>query len=53
VADDKPILFDDHLIDHQPQDALPGLERRVGELVPDAVAERVQTLQQPEFLLTL
>ncbi len=53
VADDKPILLDDHLIDHQPQDALPGLERRVGELVPDAVAERVQTLQQPEFLLTL
>jgi len=52
VADDKPILFHDHLVDHQPQDALPGLEGRVGELVPDAVTERIQTLQQPEFLLT-
>ena len=53
MADDKPVLLDDHLINHQPQDASPGFERRVGELVPHAVTERIQALQQPQFLLAL
>ena len=53
MADDKPVLLDDHLIGHQPQDASPGLERRVGELVAHAVTERIQALRQPQFLLAL
>jgi len=53
VADDKPVLLDDHLINHQSQDAPPGLERRVDGFVPHAVTECIQALQQPQFLLAL
>jgi hypothetical protein len=52
VADDERIRLDDHVIDDQPEDVLLGFERRIVERVPNAVTERLQTLQQPEFLLT-
>jgi len=52
VADDERIRLDDHPIDDQPEDVLLGFERRIDERVPNAVTERLQALQQPEFLLT-
>ncbi len=52
VADDERIRLDDHPINDQPEDVLLGFERRIDELVSDAVTERLQALQQPEFLLT-
>ena len=52
VADDERIRLDDHPVDDQPEDFLLGLEGRIDERVPNAVTERLQALQQPEFLLT-
>jgi hypothetical protein len=53
MADDQPLLLDDHPIDNQSEDFLLGLEGRIEEGVPNAATERLQALQQPEFLLTL
>ncbi len=53
MADHEPVLLHDHPIDDQPKDFLLGLEGRADERVPNAVAERLQPLQQPEFLLTV
>ena len=53
VADNEPILLEDHLINYQPEDFLLGLERRVDERVPNAGTKRLQALEQPELLLTL
>jgi len=52
VADDKHIRLDDHPIDDQPEDFLLGVEGRIDKRVPNAVTERLQALQQSEFLLT-
>ena len=52
MADDERIRLDDHPIDDQPENFLLGLERRIDECVSNAVTERFQALQQPEFLLT-
>ena len=52
MADNEPILLEDHLINHQPEDFLLGLERRVDERVPNAGTKRLQALEQPELLLT-
>ena len=52
MADDERIRLDDHPIDDQPEDFLLGLEERIDERVPNAVTERLQALQQPEFLFT-
>lgn len=52
MADDEPVLLHDYSIDDQPEDFLLGLEGRADERVPNAVAERLQPLQQPEFLVT-
>ena len=52
MADDQPVLLHDDPVDDQPEDFLLGFERRVDERIPDAFAERLQPLQQPEFLLT-
>ena len=51
MADGEPVL-EDHLIDHQPEDLLLGLGRRVDGRVPDAGTKRLQALEQPEVLLT-
>jgi len=52
VADDEPILLNDHPIDDETEDFPLGLEGRVDERVPNAVTECFQALQQPQFLLT-
>jgi len=52
VADDERIRLDDHPIDDQPEDFLLGLEGRIDKRVPNAVTERLEALQKPEFLLT-
>ena len=52
MTNDQPVLLDDDPIDDEPEHPLLGLERWVDERVPDALAERLQPLQQPEFLLT-
>ncbi len=44
MSDDQPVLLDDDPIDDEPENPLLGLERRVDERVPDAVAERLQPL---------
>ena len=52
VTDDQPVLLDNDPIDDEPEDLLLGLERRGDERVPNAITERLQPLQQPNFLLT-
>ncbi len=44
MSDDQPVLLDDDPVNNEPEDPLLGLERRVDERVPDAVAERLQPL---------
>jgi hypothetical protein len=44
MTNDRPVLLDDDPVDDEPEDLLLGLERRVDERVPDAVAERLQPL---------
>ena len=44
MTNNQPVLLDNNPVDDEPEDLLLGLERRVDERVPDAVAERLQPL---------